>query len=74
MSNKYFRYIFIIFLLAFSLPAHAVIFPVIGGCDALHSKDLSTQMGYEFDSRINGVTASDTTKSLWTSRGNGVSG
>ena len=58
----------------YAFSARAATFPIIGGCGGLNSTDMSTQMGYEVDSRISGVTATNSTMMLWTQRGNGTSG
>ena len=67
-----FLIVFVIIGLPFSIYADTI--PIIGGCGSLNSTDLSTQMAYEIDSRISGITASDTTKMLWSTRGNGTEG
>ena len=67
-----FLIVFVIIGLPFSIYADTI--PIIGECGSLNSTDLSTQMAYEIDSRISGVTASDATKMLWSTRGNGTEG
>lgn len=66
----------IIFLIGASFPflIYAETIPILGECGGLNSTDLSTQMAHEVDSRISGVTASDSTKMLWSTRGNGTEG
>ena len=69
-----FKCLAIFAIISFPLSVYADTIPIIGECGSLNSTDLSTQMAYEIDSRISGVTASDATKMLWSTRGNGTGG
>ncbi|MCF7834387.1 MAG: cadherin domain-containing protein [Candidatus Pacebacteria bacterium] len=56
------------------LEVQAETLPILQTCNDLNSTNLSTQMAYEIDSRISGVTASDSTKKLFSATGNGSGG
>lgn len=75
--NKYFKFIFLfVFVININIPffVFAETIPIVGECGSLNSTDLSTQMAHEIDSRISGVTVSDSTKMLWSTRGDGTGG
>jgi len=65
--------VLLIFMSCYPL-VHADTTPIVGTCSSLGTTDLSTDMANEIDSRIAGVTASDVTKMLWTTRGDDKGG
>src|SRR3989344_4548405 len=74
MGGVMFRFLIVFVIIGLPFSIYADTIPIIGECGSLNSTDLSTQMAYEIDSRISGVTASDATKMLWSTRGNGTEG
>ena len=74
MGGMMFRFLIVFVIIGLPFSIYADTIPIIGGCGSLNSTDLSTQMAYEIDSRISGITASATTKMLWSTRGNGTEG